>query len=283
MKSDPDVIRMWDKSASYWEKHRDIIGGMFHPITEALIEDAQIGPGQAVLDVATGPGEPALSIAEFVGPSGAVAGIDPIPGMIAAARRVADARHFHNARFEVASADQVPFPDNHFDAVVCRFGVMFFPSPHDGVREMLRVLKPDRKIAFAVWNFGDKNPFHSILANIVDRYVSPEPLPPDAPDAFRFAERGKLLKILNEAGAARTSERLLQFNIEIPLSIDDYWALRWDISDKLRTKLSSVSPEQLASIRQEVSDDVAAYSTDGVIRFPAEVLVVSGYGVALRW
>jgi ubiquinone/menaquinone biosynthesis C-methylase UbiE len=282
MKSDPDVIRIWDKSAPYWEKHRDVIRGMFHPITEALIEDAQIGPGQAVLDVATGPGEPALSIAEFVGPSGTVAGIDPIPGMIAAARRVADARHFHNARFEVASADQVPFPDNHFDAVVCRFGVMFFPSPRDGVREMLRVLKPDRKIAFAVWNFGDKNPFHSILANIVDRYVSPELLPPDAPDAFRFAERGKLPKILNEAGAARTSERLLQFNIEIPLSIDDFWALRWDMSDKLRTKLSSVAPEQLASIRREVSDDVAAYSTDGVIRFPAEVLIVSGYGVALR-
>ena len=282
MKSDPDVIRIWDKSAPYWEKHRDIIRGMFHPITEALIEDAQIGPGQAVLDVATGPGEPALSIAEFVGPSGTVTGIDPIAGMIAAARRVADARHPQNARFEIASADQMPFPASHFDAVVCRFGVMFFPSPHDGVREMLRVLKPDRKIAFAVWNFGDNNPFHSILANIVDRYVAPELLPPDAPDAFRFAERGKLLKILNEAGAAQTRERLLQFTIEIPLSIDDFWALRWDMSDKWRTKLSSVSPEQLASIRQEVSGDVAAYSTGGVIRFPAEVLIVSGCRAALQ-
>jgi ubiquinone/menaquinone biosynthesis C-methylase UbiE len=282
MTSDPDVIRIWDKSAPYWEKHRDIIRGMFHPITEALIEDAQIGPGQAVLDVATGPGEPALSIAEFVGPSGSVTGIDPIPGMIAAARRVADARHFHNARFEAASADQMPFPDHHFDAVVCRFGVMFFPSPQDGVREMLRVLKPGRRIAFAVWSFGDKNPFHCTLANIVDRYVSPEPLPPDAPDAFRFAARGKLLNILDGAGSAQTSERLLRFDIEIPLSLDDYWTLRWDMSDKLRTRLSSVSPEQLASIRQDVSGDVAAYSIGGVIRFPAEVLIVSGSGVALR-
>ena len=280
MTSDPDVLRVWDKSAPYWEKHRDIIRGMFHPITEALIEVAQIGPGHAVLDVATGPGEPALSIAEFVGPSGTVVGIDPIPGMVAAARRVAEARHVQNARFDVASADQVAFPDNHFDAVVCRFGVMFFPSPPDAVREMLRVLKPDRTIAFAVWNFGDRNPFHSVVANIVDRYVAPEPLPPDAPDAFRFAERGKLLKILNAAGAARTSERLLQFDIEIPLSLDDFWALRWDMSDKLRTKLSSVSPEQLASIRREVSGAVAAYSTDGVIHFPAEVLMVSGFAAA---
>lgn len=280
MKSDPDVIRLWDKSAPYWEKHRDLIRGKFHPITEALIEEAEIGPGHAVLDVATGPGEPALSIAGFVGPSGTVAGIDPIPGMIAAARRVADARQVRNARFDVASADQVPFPDGHFDAVVCRFGVMFFPSPRDGVVEMLRPLKPGRKIAFAVWNYCDQNPFHNNLASVVDRYVSPEPLPPDAPDAFRFAERGKLLKILDDAGAVDACERLLQFTIEIPLTIDDYWALRMDMSDKLRTKLSSLPSEQLASIRQQVSSDAAAYSSDGVIRFPAEVFIVSGTAAA---
>ena len=62
---------------------------MFAPVTKALFDDAEIKPGDAVLDVATGAGDPALSVAEEVGPSGKVVGIDPVPGMIEGARRAA--------------------------------------------------------------------------------------------------------------------------------------------------------------------------------------------------
>lgn len=54
----------WTSSAQYWETHRDIIRQMFAPVSEALIDDANIARGDSVLDVATGPGEPALRIAE---------------------------------------------------------------------------------------------------------------------------------------------------------------------------------------------------------------------------
>src|SRR5438552_17852842 len=87
MQQDKDPIGHWSQSAPYWEKHRETIRGMFAPITQALIEDAQIATGHSVLDVATGPGEPALSIAEVVGPSGSVVGRDPVPETISAARR----------------------------------------------------------------------------------------------------------------------------------------------------------------------------------------------------
>ena len=133
---------------------------MFAPVTQALVEDGLIGSGHTVLDIATGPGEPALTVAALVGPEGKVFGIDPIPEMVAAARRAADRLGFRNAQFEVASADHLPFPADTFDAVVSRFGVMFFPSPVDAVREMLRVLKPGRKLALAVWHFAERNPFH---------------------------------------------------------------------------------------------------------------------------
>src|SRR6266850_83554 len=126
MQQDEDVIRQWRHAAPYWEKHRETIRGMFAPITRALIEDAQIASGHSVLDVATGPGEPALSIAEVVGPQGSVVGIDPVPEMITAAQRAAGRTRLNNARFEIAFADLLPFPTDHFDAAVSRFGVMFF-------------------------------------------------------------------------------------------------------------------------------------------------------------
>jgi SAM-dependent methyltransferase len=137
-----EAISQWTGSAPYWEKHRDIIREMFAPVAEALIAGAQIKSGQTVLDIATGPGEPALTIAERVGHEGKVVGVDVIPAMAEAARREANRRGFRNAAFEVASADRLPFQDNTFDAVVSRFGVMFFPSPVGSIREMLRVLKP---------------------------------------------------------------------------------------------------------------------------------------------
>ena len=265
-----------EDTAAYWEKHRATIRGMFHPVTEALIDEARIGPGDAVLDVATGSGEPALSIAEVIQPAGLVVGIDPLPGMIVAAERAATDRHFSgNARFQVASADRVPFEADRFDAVVSRFGIMFFPSPVECVRELLRVLKPNRPIAFAVWGYLERNPFHHVLAHVVDRYFPRDPLPPDAPDPFRFAEPGKLLSVLNAAGAAQTSERLLQFNIEVPFAGEDFWALRLDMAEKLRTKLSSLSAEKVAEIRREFFENLASYSAGSGVSFPAEVLIVS--------
>src|SRR4030088_3449408 len=115
MQPDQEFISLWRDSAPFWEKHREIIRQMFAPVTVALVEDGLIGSRHAVLDIATGPGEPALSVAALVGPEGKVVGIDPVPEMVAAARRATDDLGFRNAEFEVAFADQLPFPADTFD------------------------------------------------------------------------------------------------------------------------------------------------------------------------
>jgi len=276
MQPDHEVISAWRASAPFWEKHREIIRQMFAPVTQALVEEALIGTGQTVLDIATGPGEPALTIAARVGPKGKVFGIDPAQEMVDAARRATDYLGFSNAKFEVAAADSLPFPAETFDAVVSRFGVMFFPSPVDGVREMLRVLKPGRKLALAVWHFADRNPFHSALSRVMDRHFdSPAPAP-DAPDAFRFAAPGRLRDVLAKAGAMAPSERLLQFTIEAALSVEDFWALRSQLSDKLREKLAALSREQASEVKRQMLEALRGYSIEGEMSFPAEVLIVSG-------
>jgi ubiquinone/menaquinone biosynthesis C-methylase UbiE len=271
-----EVIHRWTGSAPYWEKHREIIRQMFSPVTQALVEDGQIGPGQVVLDIATGPGEPALSVAGLVGPKGEVFGIDPIPEMVAAARRAADRLELRNVQFDVAFADKMPFPADTLDAVISRFGVMFFPSPVAGVREMLRVLKPGRKLALAVWHFAENNPFHYSLSRVIDRYVESPPLAPDALDAFRFATPGKLRAILSEAGAISLSERLLQFRIQAAISLEDFWTLRIEMSEKLREKMARLSNDQMTEVKRRTLESLREYVTDSGMSFPAEVLIVSG-------
>jgi ubiquinone/menaquinone biosynthesis C-methylase UbiE len=282
MQSNQDVIHQWSSAARFWEKHRAVVKQMFAPVTQALVEDAQIAgrhpasSSQSVLDIATGPGDPALSVAPLLGPEGKVFGVDPIPEMVAAARRAANQLSCGNAQFEVAFADHLPFSADTFDAVISRFGAMFFPSPVDAVQEMLRVLKPGRKLALAVWHFADKNPFFNTVSQVIDRYVESPPPAPDAPDAFRFATPGKLLDVLVDAGVMAPAERLLHCNIQAPVSAEEFWTLRTELSEKLREKIALLSREQLAEAKRRALEAFRPYSRATGISFPAEVLIVSG-------
>src|SRR5260370_11781270 len=276
MQPEQEVINRWRCSAVLWEKQQEVSRQMFAPVAQALVEDGKVGSRQVVLDVATGPGEPALSVAPLVGPEGKVFGVDPIPEMVAAARRAADRLELRNVQFDVAFADHLPFPADTFDAVISRFGVMFFPSPVDAIREMLRVLKPGRKLALAAWHFAERNPFHYSLSRVIERYVDSPPPATDALDAFRFASLGKLRNVLEDAGAILSSERLLQFTIQAPISVEDFWALRIEMSDTLRKKIAALSQHQIPEVDRQALDCLRAYSTGRELSFPAEVLIVSG-------
>src|SRR6266849_6616915 len=193
---DNKTLQEWRATAPFWRKHSATIRTMFAPLTEALIEDAGIREGQTVLDVAGGAGEPSLTIAERVGPTGAVTCTDAVAEMVAAAESEAQLRGLSNITFRQCLADSLPFESNSFDAVVCRLGVMFFPDPLKALREMVRVAKPGGSLSLAVWHQNELNPFTHIVTDVMSRYVDSPPADADAPNAFRFAEFGKLANIL---------------------------------------------------------------------------------------
>lgn len=271
-----DTLSQWQETASYWTKHHNVIRSMFAPLTRALIEQAQIEQGQSVLDVAGGAGEPSLTIAEVVGPRGLVMCTDAVPEMVAAAEREAVDRGVENVRFRQCTAESLPFADDSFDVAVSRLGIMFFPDPLAGVREMLRVIKPGGHIALAVWGKSEFNPYSYVVTDVISRHVqSPKP-DPDAPDAFRFAEPGKLAGILKQADAIDVVERVVDFDIDAALSPEQFWAFRSEISESLRSKLESLTVAQRQQIGDEVQDAVKEYFVDGQMSFPAQMIIVSG-------
>jgi ubiquinone/menaquinone biosynthesis C-methylase UbiE len=249
---------------------------MFAPVTRALIEDAHIMPGQAVLDIAAGAGEPSLAIAEIVGSEGRVTCTDAVAEMVAAAEAEARNRGLSNVQFRQCTADALPFPDNSFDAVVSRLGAMFFPDPPAALREMLRVTKPGGSIAFVVWAKSELNPFTNVANQVVSRHLAMTPFDPDAPGAFRFAEPGKLAKILRDAGASEVTERLLEFDIVAPISREEYWAMRSETSGTLREKLATLSADERKQIAAEAIEAVGEFFPHGQMKFPAQMLIVSG-------
>ena len=249
---------------------------MFAPLTLALIEHAGIVQGQSVLDVAGGAGEPSLTIAEIVGPTGSVMCTDPIAEMVAAAEADARERGLANVQFRVCTADALPFEDNSFDVVVSRLGAMFFPDPLAALKEMLRVTKHGGRVALVVWHKSEVNPFCHIITDVVSRHVAAPPADPDAPNAFRFAEEGILAEILRNAGATNVVERVVEFDLAAPISAQEFWSLRSETSDTLRTKLRSLSGERRQQIADEVNEAVQEFFPHGHMNFPTQMFILTG-------
>ena len=271
-----DMLHVWEESAKYWTQHSETLHKMFVPLTRALIERAGIHQGQAVLDIAGGAGEPSLTIAGTVGPEGSVTCTDGVAQMVEAARAEAQRRGITNVQFRRCLADSLPFADNSFDVVVSRLGVMFFPDPVAAFREVLRVLKPGGKLAFAVWGKSDVNPFCYLVTRVMDQHVKSPAADPDAPNAFRFAEPGKLASVLTEAGAINVEEGIVTFAIEAPISPRQFWAIRSQTSDTLRDKLATLSADEQAQIAIEVEQAMKEYFRADQMKFPAQMIIVTG-------
>ena len=272
-----DTLREWRETAPFWAEHHATIRAMFSPVTRALIEQAQIIEGQNVLDVAGGPGEPALTIARTVGETGSVTCTDPIKEMVEAAQAEARNQGLTNTRFHQCTADSLPFADESFDVVVCRLGAMFFPEPVESFREILRVTKANGTVAFAVWGKSELNPFCYAVTDVMSRHVEAPPADPDAPGAFRFAELGKLARVMMQAGARDVEERVFKFNIEARISAAEFWAMRSQTSETLRQKLSKLREEERSQIAAEVQEAVREFFPSRQMKFPAQMIIVSGH------
>ncbi len=276
MNSEKTMLDSWRETAQYWTKYSDTIARMFGPLTKALIDLAGIREGQSVLDVAGGAGEPSLTIAEVVGPTGSVTCTDAVAQMVEAAQKEAIRRGIKNVHFKQCTADSLPFSDNSFDVVVSRLGVMLFPDPLAAIREMLRVVKPGGSLAFAVWHKSDLNPFCYLVSGVMDQHVKAVPDDPDAPNAFRFAEPGKLVDVMKRAGAIELREEIVSFDLEAPLSPLEFWKMRSITSDTLREKLAQLPDAERTQIATEIQQAVAPFFPDNRMKFPTKMLLATG-------
>ncbi len=120
-------------------------------MTEAIVAAAKVEPGMRVLDIACGTGEPSITIARLLQGSGEVIGVDISSGPLAVATARAKQHGLSNVRFQEADVHHLPFPDNNFDRITSRLGVMFFADLPKALREMHRVLKPGGRVTLLAW------------------------------------------------------------------------------------------------------------------------------------
>ena len=265
---------VWNTFSSGWKKQDDFVFEWLRTVGAKLIEQAGVRDGYVVLDAATGTGEPGLSAAALVG-SGRVIGTDISEQMVAIASAKARDKRISNYEAQVANESALPFSDGYFDAVECRFGVMYFPEPAVGVRELVRVLKPGRQIALAAWAEPGKNPWATTASRVVNELLALPAPPPDAPGIFRHAAPGALSSLLEQSGLhdIEVAEVTGEVTFE---SAEGYWEFITDVVAPIATALKNADAGQREAVKRAVLDAAAQNARDGRIPLAWSALIASG-------
>ena len=209
-------------------------------------------PGERVLDVACGTGVIARLVAQRVGRTGNVVGLDLNPGMLAVAASSAANEPPTSAAitWQEASATKLPFPDAAFDIAYCQLGLQFFPDRPAALREMQRVLVPEGRLGLMVWRGIEHSPGFGILAAALARHVGSEAAGiMRAP--FALAEAEALRVLIAAAGFRDITIRPVPGTVRFPSVVrfvQDYVA-----GSPLASHVAKVSDEARAARRSEVS------------------------------
>lgn len=148
----------WDAAAAGWNHHAALIHYWLHEATQTMLDEARVGPGKRVLDIAAGAGDQTLDIARRVGAKGWVLATDVSPGILALAQHNAKAAGLTQVRTQVADAQSLGLARAGFDAAVCRLGLMFCSSPLAALREIRAALRPQGRFTALVFGPPERNP-----------------------------------------------------------------------------------------------------------------------------
>lgn len=264
----------WNKFSAGWKKWDWLVMDFMQPMGNAIIDLLQPGGDDLVLDIAAGTGEPGLTIATML-TGGKVIITDLAEDMLQIARDNAAARGITNVETVACDVSHLPFPDNTFDAISCRFGFMFFPDMLLAAKEMARVLKPGGKIATAVWNMPQKNFWVTAAMGVISKNMElPAPVP-GAPGMFRCSEDGFITGLFAQAGLLNISQKEVEGVLKSKTA-DTYWEMTCEVGAPIVAALSKADEATRAKIKSEVYDLINATYPDGEVMIGSSALVIYG-------
>ena len=264
----------WDKFSPGWKKWDSLMMDFLKPMANEIISLLNPKPNDIVLDVAAGTGEPGLTIASMLD-GGKVIITDLSDEMLEIAKENALLRGIENVETIACDVSELPFVDNTFDAISCRFGFMFFPDMKLAASEMFRVLKPGGKIATAVWNVAPKNFWVTSIMGAINKNMELPPPKPDAPGMFRCAPDGMLAGLFSEVGFKNVSQSEITSKLKAG-STDTFWTIMTEVAAPIATALSKADDAMQNKIKREVYQLFQEKYPDGNVIIDASALVVSG-------
>jgi SAM-dependent methyltransferase len=263
--TDPELQSQIDAATSYEEF---FLPALFNQWPSHILDAAQVGPGQKLLDVACGTGILARAALARISPGGSVVGLDLNPGMLAVATKLEP-----RITWRQGIAESLPYPDASFDIVLSQFGLMFFTDRLKAMSEMRRVLTPEGRLAVAVWDSLDHIPGYAAEVALVERIAGERAVNPlRAP--FLLGDKDELAALFKSADVNEVSILTHHGVARFPTIRS---MLDADIKGWLPLFGVILSNEEIKHIYAEAEQELSSFlAPDGTVAFDLPAHIVSG-------
>jgi SAM-dependent methyltransferase len=276
MNENPSV---YDWAAERGEKWRANLSGMeamLAPIDEPLISALRLDAPYRIADIGCGGGGTTLEILRQAPAGSVVYGFDISQALIdmARARVHSDERYVSFTLADVATA---PGPEEPYERLVSRFGVMFYDDPPAAFSNLARWLAPGGRFAFAVWGPQAENPWMTSMREVVAEITGAPPPDPEGPSPFRYAEAGKLLTLLDQADFGDLEVRdwhgALAAGGGLPAAEAANFAIASSSTGNL---LAEAGDEALDKARRSLTERFSNYEKNGAVWMDARIHILTG-------
>jgi SAM-dependent methyltransferase len=272
-------LESWEAAASGWVRRQELLREFAAPVSHWMIEAVRLRSGQRVLELAAGLGETGMLAAELVAPLGGVIVSDQAEAMLDGARARALALGLSNIEFQVLGAEWIDLPLASIDAVLCRWGYMLMADPAAALTETRRVLRPGGRLALAVWDALEHNPWASLPAlELIERGLASPPGESSAeqrPGPFALGSATRVSELLAQAGFVEVHVEALDV-ARRHASFAELWETTLDLSPSFHDAVLSRPAPEIAAIETSLERRFAPFAADdGTLEIPGSKLLAS--------
>lgn len=270
--------QMWDNAAVGWQTWWETIERGAQKVSDKLVQLAEIQPGDKVLDIATGIGEPAVTAARKVMPKGKVIATDISPQMLEIARTRAKSFGLDGLmEFAESDGEKLDFPEpaTKFDAVLSRWGLMFFPNLSSALVKIRDMLVTNGRLSAAIWSAPYKVPLLDISFSTVRKQINAPP-PPGTPGPFALADIESLKQSFSQAGFKDIKTDTFQIIFEFD-SPESYTKFNQAIAAPIHAMLANHSDEVKKHAWDSITEAVWQYAdSHGRVHLDNEAICIAG-------
>jgi ubiquinone/menaquinone biosynthesis C-methylase UbiE len=265
----------WQAAAEAWYRWGPTLHRWLGEATNAMLDIANVHENHRVLDVAAGAGEQTIVTAQRVGARGSVLAIDISSNILDFAQQAVRAAGLKNVETKVMDGENLELPEESFDAVISRVGLIYFPDQHKALTGMKRVLKPGCRVAAITYSTPENNKFFSVPVSIIRRRANLPPPLPGQPGPFSLGSPGVLETAYKKAGFRDIQVRRVPSPLRMP-SATECVRFERESFGALHQMLAGVPEAERPSVWGEIEEDLKKF--EGVEGFvgPCEMIVAMG-------
>ena len=248
---------------------RYFVSAIGRPLAEDLVRQANIQPGERVLDVACGTGIVTRLAAQKAGPSGTITGLDINPGMLEVARSVVSTGI--PVDWHEAGAEKMPLPDENYDVILCQVSLQFVEDKPAALSEMHRVLATPGRVYINVP--GKAGELFSIFIQELENHISPEAAG-FARQVFSLNDTKELHRLLQHAGFKNIDVSTREKTFTLPSPKDFLW--QYIHSTPMGGVVANIDEKKQLALEQAIVQKWQKFKHNGGMKYRQQILTATG-------